>query len=278
MGTYKGNVGNLMQHWTLCEVLQIANARAVGLSFIDSYAMAPWATECTRPDKDFESVKNGLPGKESAYERAWHGLLQRNQKKGYPNSSAFVREVWRHNYSLILCERDLKTADEIEEWLLEARESPRCNEATLFQGDWRERFANKLPNPSASGLPAGSLTMVSFDPTIYSSIYSPVRRRATYLYRIDLGLALYALSSVTGPLVIQLSTYSANGKNPQNKVIESVNSVLTSGRFQQAAVVRANGSMMSLVYTREVDWADDLAGLSARFAEWQRQTSEKLAR
>ena len=76
-----------------------------------------------------------------------------------------------------------------------------------------------------------------------------------------------------GPVVVQLSTYSANGKNPQNKVIESVNSALTPGRFQQAAVIRVNGSMMSLVYTREVEWADDLAGLPARFAEWQRQTS-----
>ena len=273
MGTYKGNVGNLMQHWTLCEVLQIANAHAVGLSFIDSYAMAPWATERTRPDKRFESVRKGLPRKESAYELAWHGLFRRKQQEGYPNSSAFVREVWKHNYSLVLCERDLQTAEEIEEWLLETRESPRCNEAELFRGDWRERFVNKLPNPSAAGLPAGSMTMVSFDPTIYSSIYSPVRRRATYLYRVDLGLALYALSNVTGPVVVQLSTYSANGKNPQNKVIESVNSVLTPGQFQQAAVIRVNGSMMSLVYTREVEWADDLAGLPARFAEWQRQTS-----
>ena len=227
----------------------------------------------TRPDQKFESVENSLPGKESAYERAWYDLFQRQQQKGYPNSSAFVREVWKHNYSLVLCERDLQTAVDIEEWLIETRESPRCNEAILFRGDWRERLVNELPNPSAAGLPTGSLTMVSFDPTIYCSIYSPARRRATYLYRVDLGLALYALSGVTGPVVVQLSTYSANGKNPQNKVIKSVNSVLTAGQFQQAAVVRVNGSMMSLIYTRDVDWSDDLAELPARFAEWQRQTS-----
>ena len=274
MGTYKGNVGNLLQHWTLCELLQIANAHAGGLSFIDSHAMAPWATECTRPDQKFESVKNDLPGKGSTYEQAWHSLSQRNQKGGYPNSSAFVREVWKHNYSLILCESDFQTAYEIEEWLPEARESPGCNEAKLFQCDWRERFVSRLPNPSEVGLPTGSLTMVSFDPTIYSSIYSPVSRRTKYLYRVDLGLALYALSGVTSPVVVQLSTYSASGKNPQNKVIESVNSVLMAGQFQQAAVIRVNGSMMSLVYAREVDWADDFAGLPARFAEWQRQTSE----
>ena len=156
----------------------------------------------------------------------------------------------------------------------ETRESPGCNEAKLFQCDWRERFVSRLPNPSTLGLPTGSLTIVSFDPTIYSSIYSPVSRRTKYLYRVDLGLALYALSGVTGPVVVQLSTYSASGTNPQNEVIESVDSVLMAGQFQQAAVIRVNGSMMSLVYAREVDWADDFAGLPAQFAEWQRQTSE----
>ena len=269
MGTYKGNVGNLMQHWTLCEVLQIANTYTVGLSFIDCYAMAPWATECTKPDKMYESVTKCLPRKGSAYEQAWHSLFQRRQQKGYPNSSALVREVWKHDYSFVLGEKDLQIADEIEEWLPEARESPKCNEAKLFRGDWRERFVDGLPNPSATGLPAGSLTMVSFDPTMYSSRYSPARRRAANLYRVDLGLALYALGGVTGPTVIQLSTYTANGNNPQNKVIESVNSVLTRGRFKQVAAVRADGNMMSLVYTREVDWAGDLAGLPTRFEEWQ---------
>ena len=78
---------------------------------------------------------------------------------------------------------------------------------------------------------------------------------------------------VTGPIVMQLSTYTANDNNPQDKVIESIDSVLTRGQFQQAAVVREDESIMSLVYTREVDWADDLAGLPDRFAEWQSQTS-----
>ena len=274
MGTYKGNVGNLMQHWTLCEVLQIANTHTAGLSFIDSYAMAPWAVVCTKLDKIFESVRNYLPGKGSAYEQAWHSLFQRQQQTGYPNSSAVVREVWKHNYSFILCEKDCRTADEIKDWLPEACESPRCNEAELFRGDWRERFVDGLPNPSATGLPPGSLTMISFDPTKYSSKDSPDSRGATNLYRTDLGLTLYALGVVTGPIVIQLSTYTADGNNPQNKVIESVNSVLTRGQFQQAAVVREDENMMSLVYTREVDWAEDLAGLPDRFAEWRSQISE----
>ena len=30
MGAYMGNVGNLMQHWTLCELLSIAKSTLLG--------------------------------------------------------------------------------------------------------------------------------------------------------------------------------------------------------------------------------------------------------
>ena len=269
MGTCKGNLGNLMQHWTLCEVLQVANANVAGLSFVDAYAMAPRATPGTKSDKWFKCVKSCLPGKGSAYEQAWHSLSE-HQPEGYPNSASFVSQLWKRNFSLILCEKDCQTADEIDEWLPVTRKSSRCREAVVFPGDWRERFLDGLPNSSGIGLPAGSLTMVSFDPTMYSSKPSPVQRHSANLYRTDLGLALYALKGVAGPIIVQLSTYTSSGNNPQNKVIESVNSVLTPGQFKQAAVVRANSNMMSLVYTRDVDWADDLCGLPARFEEWRR--------
>ena len=44
MSTYMGNAGHLMQHWTLCKVLSIANNHVTGLNYIDAHAMAPWAT------------------------------------------------------------------------------------------------------------------------------------------------------------------------------------------------------------------------------------------
>ena len=273
MAKYKGNVGNLMQHWTLCEVLHIANTYTPGLSFIDSYAMAPWATRSTRLDETFKSVKNRLPGKGSAYERAWHSLSRGKQENGYPNSAALVQEVWRNNFSFILCEIEEQTADEINKWLQVTSKSRNCTYGELFRGDWRERFVDELPDPSATGLPAGSLTVISFDPTMYDSENSPVSRCGANLYRTDLGLVLHAVGGIDGPTIIQLSTYNAGDNNPQNKVIESINSVLTRSQFQYAAVVIADENMMSLVYTREIDWSDDLAGLPIRFAEWLRQTS-----
>ena len=271
---YKGNLGNLMQHWTLTELLRIANAHTSGLNFIDSYAMSPWATRYTQLDEAFKSVKNHLPGKGSAYERAWHSLSGGRQEDGYPNSAAFVQEVWKKNFSLILCEIDEPTADEIDEWREDTSKSPNCTYFELSRGDWRERFVERLPDPSAAGLPAGSLTVISFDPTKYSSAKSPVRRCGSNMYRTDLGLLLYALGGIEGSTVIQLSTYDGEDINRQDKVIESISSVLTQGQFQLAVEVRADENMMSLIYTRKVHWADDLKGLCARFALWQALTSE----
>lgn len=270
MGKYKGNVGHLMQHWTLCEVLRVANEHAGGLSYIDAHAMSPWATECTSPDVIFDNMKTCLPGNGSVYEQAWHNLSQQHQLNGYPNSAAFVRHVWERNYSLTLCEKESQTADEIEGWVAGTSNSPNCTSCKLFRGDWRDRFEDGLPSPSETGLQAGSLTLVSFDPTMYSR-HSPAHRDSARLYSKDLDLVLVALEPVKGPTIILLSTYTANGNNPQCKVIHSVNSVLRRGRFQQTAMVKANGHMMSLVYARDVDWGADLAGLPSRFEEWRRR-------
>ncbi len=261
-----------MQHWTLCEVLQAAQEHSDGLSFIDAHAMAPLAD--TRTGKDayqnavFDSVRDALPGQESVYGQAWHRLIL-EQRDAYPNSAAFVRAVWKGDYSMLLCELDPGTADEIDSWLPSVRKSPKCKGANLFRGDWRTRFEKGLPGPNTAGLPDGSLTLVSFDPYICSR-NSPPRQHAGYLYPKDLRLGMRALDGVRGGVLIQLSTYSANGNNPQGAVITSVDSALRSGGFTLATVVKANGSMMSMVYARDVGWAADLAGLPGRFNKWRR--------
>ena len=50
MPPYKGNKGNLMQHWTLCDVLRIAQRHHSALNYIDAHAMAPLATRRTDYD------------------------------------------------------------------------------------------------------------------------------------------------------------------------------------------------------------------------------------
>ena len=124
MGSYKGNVGHLMQHWTLCELLRIAGKHTTGLNFIDAHAMAPLATENKRKDRQFARVECRLSNEsESCYERAWHRLAQYG---GYPNSAAFVKEVWKGDFSLLLCEIDPSTSKEIDSWLPSVCGLDRC--------------------------------------------------------------------------------------------------------------------------------------------------------
>lgn len=133
MSTYKGNVGNLMQHWTLCELLIVAGKHASGLHFIDAHTMAPFARTRTGEDTKFDFVREGLLNHAcSAYEQAWRCLASNG---GYPNSAAFVKEVWEGDFSLLLCETDCTTIKEIGSWLKGVNELTRCKSAELFPDD-----------------------------------------------------------------------------------------------------------------------------------------------
>ncbi len=129
MPRYKGNVGHLMQHWTLCEILRKAAENGVpGLSFVDAHAMAPWGTERDLNDAQFNQVRDHLHRQDSPYERAWQGLVpERARGDGYPKSASFVHflleEVWNTKYSMLLCEKECRSADEIRGWLFAVRRS-----------------------------------------------------------------------------------------------------------------------------------------------------------
>ena len=258
-------MGNLMQHWTLCELLTAVGRHTSGLNFIDAHAMAPVASDNKRRDGMFAHVQDGLPDHPgSTYERAWHELAP---NRSYPNSAAFVEKLWKGDYSLSLCETDPTTIAEIRPWLEHVNESARCKNAKLFPCDWRERFAEGLPTPSEVGLADGSLTLVSFDPYMYNRHKVATPKKGN-LYPDDIKLAVNALSSLNGGTLIQLSTYDVNYRNPQGAVISSVNSILAARGFTLCAVVPANKKMMSLVYERGVPWSSELADLPDRFDRW----------
>ena len=262
MGTYKGNAGHLMQHWTLCELLDIAGKNdRQGLNFIDAHAMAPMARR--RDPKPgysgprFDRARRNLPGG-SVYEQAWHNLDPNGV--GYPNSAAFVREVWEGQVSMLLCETDPATSAALRTWVQDHAG------VKIAEGDWRCRFRAGLPS-----LPSGSLTLVSFDPYMYNSrrrFDDPKKRKKGNLYPDDIERALDKMSSLEGGVLVQISTYDTNDTNPQGAVISSVNSILAAGKFTLCAVVRYDGKMMSLVYSRNVSWWAELANLPDRFTEW----------
>ena len=271
MSTYKGNAGHLMQHWTLCELLDIAGKKDTpGLNFIDAHAMAPLARVREEANMRFDivqaRVQAGLPKPNLAYEYAWQHL---DPNEGYPNSAAFVKQVWEGDFSMLLCEIDDATNEGLKPWLANIGTLERCKRAKLFPDDWLKRFCKPLPSPCDVGLPDGSLTLVSFDPDRYDMRRLDTRHPRR-LYPGNLELTLRALDSAKGGVLIQLSTYSRghNNDTPQGAAISSVNSILTEVGFTLAAVVWLNGDMMSLVYSCNVSWSAELADLPVRFNEW----------
>ena len=258
MPSFRGNVGNLMQHWVFCEILAAASQHAAHIDFVDAYAMAPLADE--RPKRDttadlFDCVQAGLPGQESTYERAWLKLAP--DTGTYPNSATFLTSLWRGTYSMLLCEHDPATFEALSRWA----KSMASASIEIAERDWRDRFR--------MGLPSGEgLTLLSFDPNMYDRHGIPKVPKAWNLYRPDLRLIVQAINEVQGELLIQFSTYSANNGNSQRDVIESIAPAFAAGGLERLATVRADGNMMSLIYGRGVGWGGELRPLPDQFTRW----------
>ena len=271
MPTYKGNVGNLMQHWTLCKLLEVVQQQGVpGLNFIDAHAMAPLAQTRQSRDYKFDFVRNRLPGQESVYENAWHVLRQQHRRVGYPNSANFVQQVWPGDFSLLLCETRPVTVRNLKDWCRQLVQSqPNRYRAKSFHCDWRDRFGQWLADPGQMELLPGSLTLVSFDPYKYDTCRGHFTEGSSDLYPQDIELIHNLLRNLDGQILIQLSTYNTPQGNPQNNVIAQVGGVLKD--FERAAVVRVPARpMMSLVYSRGLDdnWLEELRGLPCGFTSW----------
>ena len=280
MPTYMGNVGHLVQHWTLCKLLNIAadeDKHIPGLYFIDAHAMAPLARVMGRRRRDdqFDGVRDRLPGQRSAYEWAWHHLAP---SVGYPNSAVFVEMVWKRDFALLLCETDWPTIGELGEWCDSVRRSDRCKAAELSPGDWRKLFDKGLPSPIEVGLPNESLTLVSFDPDSYDYTTTFAHQgNGRKLYPDDLqGLVLPALQDMEGSILVHLPTYALPKGGVLGNVTGSVDQLMRQIGFirpcNEVRIPHRRGPnyerMMSLIYARSVPWANKLANLPTDFTAW----------
>ena len=268
-----------MQHWMLCKLLTIAadgDKHIPGLHFIDAHAMAPLARVRQRRDVQFDAVRDGLPGQGSAYEWAWHHLAP---GVGYPNSAVFVEKVWERDFALLLCETDWPTIAELAQWYESVSRLRRCRTTELSPGDWRKRFARPLPGPVDARLNEGSLTLVSFDPDRYEYTTTFAEQgNGRRLYPDDLQeRVLPVLQGIEGGILVHLPTYAVPRGGALDGVIESVDPLMEQCNFRRPCdeVRIPDESMMSLIYARNVPWADanvpqenDLANLPADFTAW----------
>ncbi len=260
MPVFRGNVGNLLQHWVLCDLLVSCAKYYEQIAFVDAYSMAPSANERPRRDQTahlFDFVRERLPGDATPYEKAWH--LLGADATTYPNSAAFLSVVWPGPFLMLLCEWDPTTARELELWAGDLRSSARCLGADIVAGDWRQRFREGLPSST-------DLTFISFDPYMFDRHGSG--RNPGNMDPTDLERLVSALDTIQNSVLVQLSTYSANNANAQADVREAISSSLEPSSLQEIAVVQADGNMMSLVYGRNLAIGDSMRSSPSRFTTW----------
>ncbi len=260
MPTYRGNRGNLLQHWALVEPLGCIRDDGIQkLCFVDAYSMSPTPTRSARAATDqtaneFNHVRSRLDRSSSAFEQAWL-TLGKNLPSEYPSSAAFVRHSWPEHVHLLLCEADPPTANDIERWL--SGLDKRSTSFELYRGDWRARFAEPFPI-------GWDAYCFSFDPNMYErhDVQSP---KPENMYSSDIDLLRGAIRQLPeAPIVVQLSTYSVNGGNSQPDVFESLVPRFTEFEFS-TTYVRADKSMMSFIFSRGVTVPSNLED---RFRSW----------
>ena len=257
MPYFKGNDGNLLQHWVLCERLTLARKYTTRLAFVDAYSMAPVAihrTEkrATRSGR-FDAVFEHLPGQRSPFEQAWQAVSP--ERGTYPDSANFVLHLWRPPsvFSMLLCERDVQTVSLLRSWAVEH------GNIEIPRGDWRSRFAWPLPKQDG-------LVFISFDPYMFNR--RRCRKNPGNMYPYALDKVIEATRSYSGNVLLQLSTYSTNDDNSQDAVAECIRSRLAFGGFEEVAIVKPNASMMSLLYQRGVEFSTELVSLPWRLRRW----------
>jgi hypothetical protein len=262
MPTFRGNLGNLLQHWVLCELLAAAAPQVRHIQFIDAYSMAPLAGERhPKPGYSsgvFDSVGDSLPGQSSLYERTWADLGGNRER--YPNSASFFTRIWPHSFSLLLCETDPRTVIELSRWAGATEADAHCTGVEVFPRDWRIRLRAGIPD-------AVDLQFFSFDPNMFNR-FTPVNSQSAIMYTEDITLLGRAIEHHDQPVLVQLSTYSANNNNEQQSVRETLDAAASAIGLHRIACVVGDGHMMSMVYGRNIEWEADLYRLTPRFNEW----------
>lgn len=108
----------------------------------------------------------------------------------------------------------------------------------------------------------------SFDPNRFDQNPNVKHQKPEDMYPCDLDLLASVVQGIRQPVTVQLSTYSANNGNSQEKVFDAVSSGLKTCELEIVAKVNVDKQMMSLVLTRNIDRPDCFRSLTTRFQSW----------
>lgn len=263
MPTYKGNIGNLLQHWVFVELVELLKgSHCNDLCYFDAYSMSPFAKrESNTKPNIFDEVKDQLSKKKSNFEIAWNELS--NNYVEYPSSAMFLNHIWQKPLNLILCESDSASAKEIEDWKNGLGNN---REFEIWPADWKKRLILGLPEGNGA-------YFLSFDPYMFERNFVSKQKNGN-MYTSDLAIIAKAITKISKPeipIIIQLSTYSANNSNSQTDVIDTITAELCSSGLQ-ISHVSADGNNMSLVLYQNID-ASRIQALGNIFNNWKSDIS-----
>ena len=277
MGMCKGNLGNLLQHWVLCETLDLLmKSRFDHLHLTCTHSMAPWSvlepvdysskhSPRVHRRRYFDKVRNrSNQSQASIYEECW-SRCSVQQGVPYPSSAVFAFNFWRTKLSLSLCEADERTASEIDGWLRQMEIAERLSVGALYRGDWRDQLAALNMQNILADVHVIELDPMQFDKR---NPGNEQVRNGAILYPDDMGRIVEAVKNVKRPIVLQLTSYDVNNNNSLELTVPAMLAPLTAADFVLSARVSPNAQMVSLVLTRGLTLWDTPESLGQQFNRW----------
>jgi len=269
MGMFKGNRGNLMQHWTLCKCLIGLKVSYKSLHFVTTHSMSPWAIP----------VKNDNPGNcrsiflqvgtrlgtlnnPSGYELAWRNLSIWAGLP-YPSSAVFAVESWKGDISVALCEADSRTANEIEGWLVNPQVEEKLQHHVLLRGDWRGSLKSPLFLKSSADCIYLEMDPMRYDTRPYANRKST---EPATLYPDDIEMLAQHVACVDKPIVLQISSFSTQNNNPLDSQRQSLEGILQPKGFTLHSEVRVMQQMATFVFIRNCQLL--IPPLGTLFNDW----------
>jgi hypothetical protein len=256
-----------MQHWVLCEVLcRLERQGFAHLFLVCTHSMAPGSVPESGEDEKFHTargrIKNDRP---SAYEEAWFSLSP-SDGLPYPSSAMFAQHIWQKGLSMLLCEANPAVADEINGWLETPAMQARLRQQRLSRGDWRLAFVNPFVTGDADVL------LIEMDPMRFEH-HPPnecARTNRAVLFSEDVDLVTASLDGLTLPVMLQISSFSANNGNSHPIVEKTITTRLAGRGFNLLGRAMVGGQMLSLVFGRDISLFATPSDLETDFATWLR--------
>jgi hypothetical protein len=285
MGLCRGNRGNLMQHWTLAEVVSAIKDKVDNLHFVTTHSMAPWSVpekkdENQRCRQVFRVASRRLKSQTnlSYYESAWKALSNESGVP-YPSSAVFMTEFFGNKtLSISLCEFDSRTAAQIRGWLCDDSVSRIFSHHVLLEGDFRFSIRSPL---TWNDVKKSDCIYIEMDPMKYDARRKlppnhpkgekiPKENRVStdpqILYPEDIELILRELPSAPQPIILQVSSFDVNNGMTLERQEESLSTILAGGNFKLAGQTRVGKVMATFLFARNIDLQCD--DLRKRFEEW----------